>query len=381
MRIPHFALPALAALPFPAAAQEAAPPIPVPVIAPGRPMPVLVHYDAAAVQCGGVDLAASYPVTPYEALGWRGASREPVRFRFRIDSSGRTLGITRIGEGSAFDPSGDDLGPALAATRFAAGPSRRDCVATYTPSAQPIDTAPKAQLYRYYGMPHRAEPFDRAVFDALTPAGSNCYTTAPKPRTINFPDFDAIAQAPGTSSYVVIGYDVDAAGVPVKVRVLGSDGNAALDRAGVEALTTSRFYAAEPRTGCIFRYYRRHNDPMPVPPSPDVASYKLAGACKDEPNWARMPRLNFPPAYNRRAIEGWAMIGYDVAPWGETGNIRVLASEPSADFGKAAVPIVKGAHQPANSGGLTGCVTRVLFRLPPRGSPERDEDEDPIVLD
>ena len=34
-----------------------------------------------------------------------------------------------------------------------------------------------------------------------------------------------------------------------------------------------------------------------------------------------------------RAIEGWAVIAFDVAPWGGTGNVRVVASEPAADFG------------------------------------------------
>jgi len=42
------------------------------------------------------------------------------------------------------------------------------------------------------------------------------------------------------------------------------------------------------------------------------------------------PLMPFPSRFRRRAIEGWSEIGFDVAPWRATGNVRVLASTPAA---------------------------------------------------
>jgi hypothetical protein len=46
-----------------------------------------------------------------------------------------------------------------------------------------------------------------------------------------------------------------------------------------------------------------------------------------------------------------------------------LASQPSDEFGKAALPIVLDAKKKASSTGLVGCVERVRFRMGP-GTPE-----------
>jgi hypothetical protein len=40
------------------------------------------------------------------------------------------------------------------------------------------------------------------------------------------------------------------------------------------------------------------------------------------------------------------------------------------------VPIVQGARKPKSDHGLTGCVARVRFVLPPQGMPQEEGDDD-----
>jgi outer membrane biosynthesis protein TonB len=124
------------------------------------------------------------------------------------------------------------------------------------------------------------------------------------------------------------------------------------------------------RTGCGYSYYRRQPEPLKAPEAPPSASFRPEGStCPAElGQWAFMPRLEFPPEFLRRGIEGWAAIRYDLAPWGATGNLAVLAAEPAEAFGAQAMRIVSQARR-APSSGYSGCVTRVRFVLPPRGAP------------
>jgi hypothetical protein len=52
-----------------------------------------------------------------------------------------------------------------------------------------------------------------------------------------------------------------------------------------------------------------------------------------------------------------------VAPWGEIGNVRVLAAQPAAAFGLAAERGLRGARLAPGKQGLTGCIDTVRFRI------------------
>jgi TonB family protein len=80
-----------------------------------------------------------------------------------------------------------------------------------------------------------------------------------------------------------------------------------------------------------------------------------------------MPRLQFPAGFVQRRIEGWAIIAYDVAPWGEIGNVRVLRAEPADAFGYQARDIVRNARQGSSPTGRSGCVDLVRFVMPNKG--------------
>jgi TonB family protein len=79
-----------------------------------------------------------------------------------------------------------------------------------------------------------------------------------------------------------------------------------------------------------------------------------------------MAPLVFPENFRRRSIEGWAVIRYDVAPWGQTGNVRVAEAQPAAGFGDAARSIVQLSTRRPSAYGYTGCLELVRFVLPPR---------------
>lgn len=76
----------------------------------------------------------------------------------------------------------------------------------------------------------------------------------------------------------------------------------------------------------------------------------------------------YPRAFSRRGIEGAAVIGYDTAPWGAVGNVSVLGSEPDEAFGDTARNALSNARVVESDSGRRGCVQRVKFKLPPKGT-------------
>ncbi len=348
------------------------PPIPVP---PSAGQVALVAFQPGVVRCGSKVARPVFAPAPNLAQAWGGS---PARFglvtlRFEIADDGRPLSISEPerAPGMYFDTS--DLAPTLAAWRFAPG-ARAGCTVTFSPDVQPVATAPIAAVHRAFALPHSTGPAEAAMRKRLMLESEQCF--APKPPVVRlraYPDFGTIPQPPGTASYAMVGHDIDARGKPVRVRILSSDGNVSLDAAAVRAVSDSRFGPGA-RSGCSYPYHRRQAQPLVAPPAPDPADFRPAVAnCDAKAPWALPPRMTYPEPFRRRAIEGWAVIGYDVAPWGATGKVTVLASEPAAAFGEAAKRIVQQAQRPPSTTGATGCVDRVVFKLPestPEAPPE-----------
>ncbi len=218
-----------------------------------------------------------------------------------------------------------------------------------------------------YSVSPTTGPLPRDAMERIFPAGSTCFNPAPAVRSRVFPDFKSIPQRPGTRSWTMIGFDIDAKGRPVRVHIVATAGNAGLDRAATVAVGQSRF-EARARSGCLYPYWRT-GEPLAAPPIPDTVAQNSADVCPAEKEWDRSPTLSYPDAERRHGIEGWAIIGYDVAPWGATGNVRALASEPSGAFGDAGVRMIIGARKPASSHGYTHCVSRVRFVIGRAGEP------------
>lgn len=371
----------LAGAPAATQAPVAAPPLPGAPPAPIIAIPAgsstltfkqeLVEIVPGAVTCDDevvrpIAIERPFPVMVNSA---RGAIAQPSTLTFRIDPDGRPLGIAQARDAAPTGPrlyyNTADLAPALAASRFPAGHPQQSCRISFEPRPVPSAEVPIALAQRYLVSPHTRQGTDAALFRRIHPLDTNCIDGGtPKVRVRVYPDFEKISQPRGTWTYAMTSFDIDAQGKPVKVRIASSDGNVALDRASMEAVRQSRF-APEARHGCTYPYYRMPAEPLEAPVAPDKGMFVPATAkCAAEAKWAYIAPLVFPSGFLARRIEGWALIGYDVAPWGQTGNVRVLAAEPAAAFGEQALSIVRDARKGAADVGMTGCVTMVRFVMP-----------------
>ena len=370
---------------LPAVTVAAAAQVPPPII--GVPFPhaapssgvgsgqMFVTWTAQDVRCAGVPMAFARPPAAMPALGWStpGNGMKPVAYSFTIDPTGRPLDITRIAKG--YVVASEDLTPALAVSQFALGAARGECSLTFMPSPQPIAVAPVTSVMAYTMFSgQRPTP---EMWARVKPVGSTCYGPVPQVRNRAFPDFDAIPKQPGRPSWSMIGFDIDDSGKPVHLRPVAGNGNAVLEAASMTAVADSRF-APGARVGCRYPY-RVGAGTLSAPPMPEEASFRVAGAtCPTKVEWAVGPVLTYPETFRHRAVEGWAVIGYDVAPWGQTGNVRVLAAQPAVEFGEQAVRLLALAKRVPSSAGYTGCVDRVKFRM---GPTVRAPGAPPVIFD
>lgn len=308
-------------------------------------------------------LAHMYWGPPPSPSSAPGPELHPGVLRFDIDDTGRPLSIRR--DGVSYAP---DLAPSLAASRFAAGGKRTGCTITYTPRVTPLDQAPVADLIAYTLSPESGRLPQEGW--ARTRREGNCDTRpVPQPLLRALPDFRKLPATPGVKDWSMVDYEIDAEGQPRQASVTHSTGNKALDQAAITAVEQSRFTPGA-RTGCRYPYWMAPAT-IAAPPAPAPGDLAPAGAsCARPYPYATAPRLSYPPAYNRRRVEGWAIVSFDVAPWGDIGNVKVLAAQPSEDFGTHAVQVMRTARFQPSSTGLSGCVERLSFVTGPNGTPE-----------
>lgn len=333
---------------------------PPPILSGGPTEPMLQQWRPGEVRCGAaVEPFAVLPRSA-EALAWPGlAPPPPVTLRFRIDASGRPLSVASTSSG--YVPNGEDIVPSLVASRFASGAERSGCTVTYVAVRAAMEDAPLEALMDYYMSPSNGY-LPRTGWDRIFASGTCTADPQPEPLLRAFPAFRTLPATPGAKSWTMLGFDLDRGGRPVRVHRIAGTGNAPLDSAAIDAVAKSRFTPGD-RTGCRYPYWRAPGV-LEAPESPSQASLRPADAtCPAKLPFVRQPTLVFPQPYQRRSIEGWATIAFDVAPWGAIGNARVLDAEPSAEFGTAALAVI-GAGTKATSGtGYTGCLEKVRFRM------------------
>jgi len=345
------------ALPLPSEATVPPPPI---VIAPS-PAPAraaLLSWTSGDVNCSGTAASVVRIERPWlQRVYPNNAKYAPVSFAFDIDASGRPLSIRK---GDAATPYGiaDDLGPALAVTRFRPGQPKKGCTIVYSPELTAVDDAPLSALMAYSANPVSG-PLPPEAWKRIFATGTCKGDSVAGLRNRAFPNFRAVPAEPGVRDWSMVGYDVGEDGASINVETLASSGNAGLDQASRAATSETRYWFGA-FTGCRFSYWRSAGT-LPAPPAPEEDAFRPAGAtCPQRREWATPPVLRFPEPYRRRAIEGWAVVTYDVAPWGEINNIQVKASQPSADFGAQAVTVLRSARVKPGPGAV-GCVERVRF--------------------
>ncbi|WP_343525822.1 TonB family protein [Sphingomonas sp.] len=335
----------------------------------------LVGWTPDEVRCDGAMVTAQSIRRPWNALAWgETGAQHAITLRFAIDADGRPISITR--QESGYVQYGDDVMPAFATSRFAAGAPHQDCTVRYTVRAVPLAQADPVEIMSYSLHPNSGV-LPREGWNRLRVAGSDCMDIPyPQPLIRHFPEFRAIPATPGVPDWSMVRYDLDKGGRPRGATILTGTGNAALDKASLTAIRASRFTKGA-RAGCLYPF-RRAPAKLPAPDMPEmIRDTKVEGNCPEHHEWATAPQLHFPEPYRRRSIEGWAVVSYDVAPWGQLGNLKVIAAQPSSDFGEQAMTVLRTARFPAGGQGYTGCVDRVRFNMGPENMPDPDGDGAP----
>jgi len=320
-----------------------------------------LQWTAEAARCGGDAISAQLLHAPQPLVVNSSAQPQlPFTLRFRIDGDGRPLSIRSDESPNLYLSS--DVVPSLAASTFAVDAPQTDCAIRYLPVRTPLENVDRRALASYMMMPG-TPPLPEEVWQRTQPMMSDCAgRPSPRVRLRAYPDFLSFPGTRGKRDWAMMQFDLDARGRPTNVAVSDHSGNAALNAASVRAVRNSRFTPCA-RTGCVYHYWREAETVEP-PPSPDVASLRPAGAtCPARLEWTNRLSLNFPQAFLQRRVEGWAIIASDVAPWGDVGNVRVLASEPAEAFGTQARSILRNGTKPAGGIGYTGCVEKVRFAL------------------
>ncbi len=344
-----------------------------PMASEGRtpPQQALHIWTAGEVRCAGQAVPVVSMPRPMPRMGWTRNDPQPaVIYRFGIDETGRTVSIAQYPSAIAY--LADDLAPTLAATRFAPGTVRGDCTVAFSRTVAPLTAAAPDDLIAY-SLGSIDGRLPRAAYDRMFAPGSTC-VGAPYPgvRMRAYPDYARLPAIPGERGWSMVEFDISARGRPVRARTVAGTGEPALDRASLKAVQASRF-ADGMRVGCRYPYRQRPGI-VAAPPMPPAPATTPESRCPVA--WAKPPILRYPPAYNRRSIEGWAIVAFDVAPWGETGNIRVVESQPTADFGAAATLLIRDARKVASTGAI-GCTERVRYRIRPQGEPVADQSDAP----
>lgn len=344
-----------------------------PVSSPSAYSQQMLSWSPGEIRCDGAAIAGEVQRPAVDVATVDPQRVKPIIYRFAIDGTGRTHSIARAtGNISSF---GQDIGPALAASRFAAGMPRANCEISYTPQFASLAQAPLADLAAYSIFPTGAR-LPKAGWGRFAAVG-NCRD---KPRPVALmrarPDFSKLMTTPGARDWSLVAYDTDADGRPLNVQVAHGTGNEELDAAAVEAIRASRFTGGA-RTGCLYPYWLGAGK-VAAPERPTKRALRPADAvCPAKIEWVSRPTTYYPPAYRKRAIEGWAVVSFDVAPWGDVGNVKLLAAQPSDDFGGQAISIVRSGRVAPSAQGASGCVETVNFLMPERERTD-DEDEPPI---
>ncbi len=345
----------------------------------------VLSWDNETVTCNDHAVAAVDWTAPHSQFATKKLLNFPVTIGFAVDTTGRAVDI-RVLEGGYVEGKFEinaqpmrvnttglferlavrDLMPSLRASRFAEGEPKTNCRVTYTPQYAEVGEIALATLATLGAVPGIV--LKAAQRDQL--GGGDCSTVGwPAPLLRGYPDFRKVSARDGARKWSWIRFDIDEAGAPTNVTVITSSGDADLDAESLRAFTDSRF-ADGPRTGCVVAWWRNPGI-IPAPPAPDNSDFPDYRNCEELRSWDKKPRLTYPQAYDERQIEGWAVLGFDIAADGAVGNVRVLSAQPSEEFGAVGSAVLQSGRFEAGDAALTQCIERIRFvtsKVAPAGS-------------
>lgn len=328
---------------------------------------VLLDFVPGAVDCGGVNVRTVSTADPL-TIGVMlppGIKLPDLELSFRLTADGRPLdiGTPKSVPGAGFYLNTRDLPAAFSLWRFAAGGRERNCTIRFALRHQPIAAAPIEAVYRFAALIHRGETGEREAFARIRPTG--CVGRGPPAVLLRgFPDYSKLPPVPGAPAYSVVAFDIDSAGVPVNVGTLTGSGQAQLDEASRDAVIRSRFGEGDARERCTLPFVQWPRPPVEAPEDIDLEALRPDGATCGDVKWAVKPSGDYPIAFQRRSIEGWAIVRFDLTAAGQPVRPAVLASAPAAAFGENALATLYRARAEEQGTTRIGCVERVRFRMP-----------------
>lgn len=371
-------LPALVLLASPVMAQERLEYMGPPVIIPSsrdadQPQTMLFSTPSAEASCSGA------PVQPLEAEAFAPRAFSSAQSRlgqvgdglmaFDIDVNGRPLNIRP--DQPSYIPVGASENAALQAVlagwRFPAA-KRDGCRLTLRWRTQALADAETPDLMKLFAVSQTTPQIRQAVALRLGGDDADCGDRwgGRQPRFVSYPDFHAGRRpTPGSRTWTVVRWNIDADGKTTDVETLGSSGDVDLDAETRRAISESAARPGPARKGCVANYYR-WGAPLSAPPiTPENKRDDPLQNCPAEIGERFKLRREpvYPAAFNQRSIEGWALIRFDIAPWGAIGNVEVIESQPAAAFGDDARRMVQNSTAtPAYNAGIR-CVVPVRYRM------------------
>ncbi len=282
-------------------------------------------------------------------------------YTFSIDAEGAVTDLTRLSMPTMWP--GDEQAAALATWRFAAGAPAKGCRLDLTPTTVALSEASPAKLFEIIALQGRQAP--PAVSEALSKRGDCHKQPVRRPQIVVYPDLRAFDNTSIAPAWAGIQYGIDANGAVRDVTIVARHGEAAFADTAAASVAESRFLSGSPRTAC-YAVFSASARATPARPRPELKAYKRPGdTCEVTREALNIPEAKmYPPAYAARKVPGWAILRFDVAPWGAVGNIEVLASQPSDAFGAAARNLVANARPNPPASGYRGCLVPVIYAIP-----------------
>lgn len=358
------------ALIWPDAVVSTPPPPPPVVVRQGRMAGQVedtrLRLPEAETTCNGVAISPVYSeaLAAQQASAWDARDDDTV-LSFSIAADGRT---TDISPDDAPRTSFGALQAELAAWRFPAQP-RQNCRLTVRWRVTPLAEAETPDLLNYFAVNRTTGPLRNAVAKRLGGPDADCGARfgGRRPEVVSFPNFQKGRRPPpGGRSWSVTRWNIDAEGRATNVETLGSSGDADLDAEARRATAETRMLPGPARTGCVYNVYRTGETlpapPMPPEDQPEDPLQQCPPAVGDRFKARSNPA--FPAAFSQRSIEGWAKVRFDIAPWGQIGNVSVIEAQPAAAFGEDALRLVQTSQATPGFEAGVRCVVPVRYRLP-----------------
>ena len=346
-----------------------------PINNPANPSATYQRWQAGPVRCAdGRQVLGEALIAPVGIVSTVSPPRSAtLEVHFTIDADGRPISIDYAENRYRNHLLDADVLPSLAASHFPASGKATACAVAYQYEVSKPDETPLLEMGRYSAL-SRSNRLPKAVWQKI--GGGDCMAKGRLyPVTLSYPDLRNFKALPGESSFSYVRYDVDEQGLPRNIEVVLSSGDEAIDRETLRAISDSRFRGGE-RTGCV-RAARKSKASLPAPEGPHHTPKDSADArCEAPGRWAKRPKLAYPAAYLNRGIEGWALVKYDVAPWGQTGAVEVIAAQPTGDFGLAAKALINSASYKPMDSGLSGCIEKIVYKMKSKDAEPGDGEMD-----